>query len=207
MSNHYPSSFLSWVRDHETLNIAFTGHRPDKLGGYGSIRPVYLNDTLDLLDTIGIERIKWAYDGMAQGYDWEAVKACFQLGISLVACRPSERQHTIWPDRAQQLYRALLNQLKASGGKIVNVEQCILRPTVGESEYWSKKAGLIEVYHNAKSSRHQTAILCELRNQYMVDSADLVIACWDGSSGGTANCVKYAEKAGIPWINIMRVRS
>ena len=28
----------------------------------------------------------------------------------------------------------------------------------------------------------------------MVDNADKVIAVWDGSKGGTYNCVKYAEK-------------
>ena len=32
------------------------------------------------------------------------------------------------------------------------------------------------------------------RNEYMVDLADKIIAVWDGSNGGTANCVKYAEK-------------
>jgi len=208
MTNHqmvWPADFLNWARDHKTLNIAFTGHRPDKLGGYGSIRNIYLNNTMRLLDLIGIERIRWAYDGMAQGYDWEALKACFQLGIAVVACKPSDHQHIIWPERAQQLYRSLLNQLKASGGRIVDIEHCILKPTVGESAYWSQKSGLIEAYHKSKSSKHQAALLCELRNQYMVDSADLVIACWNGSPGGTANCIKYAEKLGIPWINIMEL--
>jgi uncharacterized phage-like protein YoqJ len=31
------------------------------------------------------------------------------------------------------------------------------------------------------------------RNEWMVDHCDVLIAVWDGSSGGTANCVKYAE--------------
>ena len=30
----------------------------------------------------------------------------------------------------------------------------------------------------------------------MVDNSDVLIACWNGTSGGTANCVKYAEKTG-----------
>jgi uncharacterized phage-like protein YoqJ len=34
------------------------------------------------------------------------------------------------------------------------------------------------------------------RNEWMVDHAQMVIAVWDGSSGGTANCVKYALKQG-----------
>jgi len=33
----------------------------------------------------------------------------------------------------------------------------------------------------------------QLRNIAMVDAADLVLAVWDGTAGGTGNCVKYAE--------------
>ena len=34
------------------------------------------------------------------------------------------------------------------------------------------------------------------RNEWMVDNADYVIAVWDGTKGGTANCVNYAVKEG-----------
>jgi uncharacterized phage-like protein YoqJ len=37
------------------------------------------------------------------------------------------------------------------------------------------------------------------RNKWMVDKAELVVALWDGSDGGTANCVRYAESRGI-WV-------
>lgn len=40
-------------------------------------------------------------------------------------------------------------------------------------------------YHISKMS---------IRNEYMVDNSDAIIAAWDGSDGGTANCVRYAEK-------------
>lgn len=32
------------------------------------------------------------------------------------------------------------------------------------------------------------------RNEWMVDNSDLLVAYWDGSTGGTANCVDYAKK-------------
>lgn len=32
----------------------------------------------------------------------------------------------------------------------------------------------------------------QARNRWMVDRADILLAVWDGSSGGTAHCVKYA---------------
>ena len=45
--------------------------------------------------------------------------------------------------------------------------------------------------------------LMQKRNEYMVDLADKVIAVWDGSKGGTGNCVRYAEKCGKEIIRIM----
>lgn len=40
------------------------------------------------------------------------------------------------------------------------------------------------------------------RNKWMVDNADHVVALWDGSTGGTANCIKYAERVGKPITNL-----
>lgn len=36
------------------------------------------------------------------------------------------------------------------------------------------------------------------RNEWMVDNAEAVIAVWDGTKGGTANCVNYALKKQKP---------
>jgi len=36
------------------------------------------------------------------------------------------------------------------------------------------------------------------RNVHMVDMSDGVIAVWDESPGGTANCVEYAVEQGLP---------
>ena len=33
----------------------------------------------------------------------------------------------------------------------------------------------------------------QIRNQWMVDNCELLIAVFDGTSGGTANCVNYAK--------------
>jgi uncharacterized phage-like protein YoqJ len=40
------------------------------------------------------------------------------------------------------------------------------------------------------------------RNIWMVDHCDALIAVWDGTSGGTANCVRYAQKVGKPIVFI-----
>jgi uncharacterized phage-like protein YoqJ len=36
------------------------------------------------------------------------------------------------------------------------------------------------------------------RNQYMVDYSHILLAVWDGTHGGTGNCVGYAERCGKP---------
>jgi uncharacterized phage-like protein YoqJ len=37
----------------------------------------------------------------------------------------------------------------------------------------------------------------QTRNEWIVDHCNLLVAYWDGSDGGTANCVKYADKKRI----------
>jgi uncharacterized phage-like protein YoqJ len=36
----------------------------------------------------------------------------------------------------------------------------------------------------------------QCRNEFMVDAADVLAAFFDGSQGGTANCVRYAQRVG-----------
>jgi uncharacterized phage-like protein YoqJ len=40
------------------------------------------------------------------------------------------------------------------------------------------------------------------RNQWIVDSVEALIAVWDGSSGGTAGCVEYANNNNVPVLQI-----
>lgn len=40
------------------------------------------------------------------------------------------------------------------------------------------------------------------RNKWMVDNCDQVLAMWDGSAGGTGNCIAYANKVNKPIINV-----
>lgn len=41
----------------------------------------------------------------------------------------------------------------------------------------------------------------ERRNRRMVMASRLVLACWDGSSGGTSNCIRYARSLSRPIVN------
>lgn len=41
-----------------------------------------------------------------------------------------------------------------------------------------------------------------LRNEWMVDRAHVMLALWDGSWGGTFNCIQYASRKGVPVENV-----
>ena len=41
-------------------------------------------------------------------------------------------------------------------------------------------------------SNHYTPTCMMDRNRYMVDKSSILIACYDGKSGGTWNTIKYA---------------
>lgn len=40
------------------------------------------------------------------------------------------------------------------------------------------------------------------RNEWIVNNSEALLACWDGSDGGTANCVRYAERRQRPIVRI-----
>lgn len=40
------------------------------------------------------------------------------------------------------------------------------------------------------------------RNEWMVDNSDYIISVWDGTTGGTYNCIKYARKYDKNILNI-----
>lgn len=48
----------------------------------------------------------------------------------------------------------------------------------------------------------------QVRNEWMVDRCDILLALWDGSEGGTRNCLRYAERKGTQvsnlWVSWMR---
>lgn len=73
-------------------------------------------------------------------------------------------------------------------------------PCLNQEQMWSEEAK--KLYHKILdrawkityvSKEPYAAWLMQKRNEYMVDNCDLLIAVWDGTAGGTANCVKYAK--------------
>lgn len=64
-----------------------------------------------------------------------------------------------------------------------------------------------EVLNNAdyiiNVSEKYTRFCFQIRNMWMVDRSDKVIAVYNGTRGGTYNTIKYAEKKNIQVVNIL----
>jgi uncharacterized phage-like protein YoqJ len=82
-------------------------------------------------------------------------------------------------------------------------------PFKGQEKAWPESAQ--RRYHKLISQFESTHIVCEgdyaayklqLRNHWMVDHADKILSCHDGSTGGTNNCIIYANLKNKPIINI-----
>jgi uncharacterized phage-like protein YoqJ len=140
--------------------VAFTGHRPDKLGGYKLPNPTYIKVCRDidlLLKELNPEKV---ISGMALGVDQWAANIAYKLGIPFVAAIPFEGQELAWPEASQKTYRVLR--------KLASEEIIV-------------------------SSGGYSADKMQVRNIWMVDNCESLIAVWDGSKGGTGNCVEYAK--------------
>ena len=143
--------------------VAFTGHRPDKLGGYQIPNPTYIKVCHSITEALQELKPEKVITGMALGIDQWAAACAYRLKIPYLAAIPFEGQEKAWPQKSQDAFR-LLRKLAA--------EEVI----VSEGGYSPAKM--------------------QVRNEWMVNHCDLLIAVWDGSKGGTGNCVEFAESIG-----------
>ncbi len=67
-------------------------------------------------------------------------------------------------------------------------------PPRSQAEYAIRLAFATEVVYVCDEG--YAAWKLQKRNEWMVDNCDILLAVWDGSDGGTANCVKYAQSVG-----------
>lgn len=140
--------------------VAFTGHRPDKLGGYKLPNPIYNNVCRQIDATLRDLKPEKIITGMALGVDQWAAMIAHKLNIPYLAAIPFENQESKWPEVSQKTFR-LLRKLAA--------EEVIVSP----GAYSIDKM--------------------QIRNIWMVDHCDKLIAIWDGTKGGTGNCIEYAK--------------
>lgn len=158
--------------------VAFTGHRPDKLGGYRGDSPVARRVRQALVQIVlrTVRKYPGAVFvcGMALGVDqWaaEAVLAARERGLPcrLEAVVPFEGQQDRWPRPAREHYLRLL-----------------------------ERADLVHVlWYGPVHSHGQARRLLLARNRWMVERASVLLAVWDGSPGGTGHTVRLALERGL----------
>lgn len=140
--------------------VAFTGHRPQKLGGFKLPNPIYINVCQQIDKVLKELKPEKVISGMALGVDQWAASISYRLGIPFIAAVPFIGQESVWATESKKIYNKLLAKA---------VEKVI----VSDGEYSAQKL--------------------QIRNEWMVDHCDKLIGIWDGTPGGTGNCIKYAK--------------
>jgi uncharacterized phage-like protein YoqJ len=151
-----------------TYHVAFSGHRPEKIGGYNRNAPLRqavaaaIRDELKIIVNAHQNQEIVVVTGGALGVDTDAAREAFDLGLKYIVAVPFRGQEKGWPDESKRQYKNML-----------------------------ELASKVEYVHDGPYTHGG---LYQDRNIWMVDNSDILIALWDGSSGGTANCVAYAQK-------------
>lgn len=159
-----------------TLHISLTGHRPTKLGGYNTKTEPYKRLQKDLEQFIRMRTFLHdavvCHSGLALGADsvWAeailAMKSEFPDIVKFHADIPMMTQADRWFDESKEKWQYYVNaaDTKTVYGSVID------------------------------GDKHQAIKLLNDRNKGMIAAADIVLAVWDGTPGGTANAVKYAQK-------------
>lgn len=101
------------------------------------------------------------------------------------------------------------DQALATGAIDLGIPVTAYIPFIGQADAWPQRS--IEKYWHLleQCAAKKTVSLggysaekMQIRNQAMVHDCTKIVALWDGSDGGTANCVRYAKKAGRPVTNL-----
>lgn len=163
----------------KTMGMALTGHRPTKLAGYDLSNPFYGNLYRFLVQGLryNIERHDRviAHSGLALGADTVWSKAIMDVRkevgadtLGFVAHVPCEGQSSKWR-RADQAFWQL--QCEKADDVIVYA------PTYTRTCMQDRNVGMVNAAAQADSS--------------------ILVAIWDGTPGGTKNCLDYARRPGV----------
>lgn len=172
--------------------LAFTGHRPPKIGGYNHDAPL----RKAVKAAIYAELTRLAPDGvisgLALGVDQDGAVIAHDMGIPFIGVAPCLKQDSEWPISAQQQYEEICN--KADSWLLTQILELYPSREGSRSLEWP---GVFYTRYMPYSNG-----CMQVRNIWMTDRADVILAVWDGSSGGTSNCVRYAQELGKEIIQI-----
>ena len=147
----------------------FTGHRPNKLKGYNP------KDNKELLWRLHTEIVRHIEEhqvdtfinGLALGIDQWAARIVIKL-------RQTKYPHIklISAVPCKNHSNKWIKQSQIEWQEIVDLSDEVIY--VSEEEY--------------------KPYLMQVRNEWMTNKSEYVIAVWDGTNGGTGNCVNFAKK-------------
>lgn len=146
----------------------FTGHRPNKLSGYDP------KDNKELLWRLHNEIVRHIEEnsvdtfinGLALGIDQWAARIVIKL-----------------------------RQTKYSHIKLISAVPCKNHSSkwIKQSQVdWQEIVDLSDEVVYVSEDEYKPYLM-QKRNEWMVNKSEYVIAVWDGTDGGTGNCVKYAQ--------------
>ena len=101
------------------------------------------------------------------------------------------------------------DQALATAAKTLGVPFVAAIPFKGQERAWPQESQ--DRYNHLLGKAKRVITVCEggyagwkmqRRNEAMVDEAAIILALWNGSSGGTANCLSYATDKGLLVINL-----
>ncbi|UOX38188.1 SLOG family protein [Bacillus phage BUCT083] len=172
------------LEEQETLRkktVCFTGHRPNKLGGYDMKNPTMLklkDKLLEVIEELIIKEEKSRFiTGGALGTD-QAACWCVHIlkkkfpHIKNIIATPFKEQDKVWSADQKLWYKRMLDV----SDEIINVEELDKYKVSGD------KPG---EFSPAKMQK---------RNEYMIDHSEAIVAVYDGSKSGTRNCLNYARR-------------
>lgn len=95
-----------------------------------------------------------------------------------------------------------VDQIAAAWARILRIPWRAAVPFPGQESRWNQRAQ--ESYHKLILDAWDIVVCDEeyhpwsfqKRNEWMVDNCELLVAVWDGSPGGTRNCLEYARRTG-----------
>lgn len=164
--------------------VSFTGHRPEKLfGSYDLNNPkakTLANELIKVIEQLITKaNVTHFISGGALGADQVAFICVNKLKqkyphIQNILAVPFKNQDSVWKSETD---RNRYYKIKDMADEVVYVD---------EIEYYNKDNTVPVGDYSAKKM--------QLRNIYMVDQSQIVVAVYDGTKGGTANCVNYAKK-------------
>jgi uncharacterized phage-like protein YoqJ len=147
--------------------LMVTAHRPPKLGGYNNdvAKAKVFERCVQHIRKVKPDK---AIQGMALGGDQIFGWACISEGIPFIAAVPFLGQENRWPEKSRKEYLNLLSRAES-------VHFQFDRPP---------GARAVLSISDVRQAMQQ-------RNMWMSNHSTHALAIWDGSSGGTGNCVRY----------------